>query len=61
MENNNLKKKNAPIASGLLLVIISITILDEEQALKYLCLLSGTLLLLVSVYLKTKEIKNNKN
>ncbi len=62
MENDNLKKKKGTglISSGLLLLIISITILKEEQTLKYIGLASSMILFILAIYLKYKSIRRHK-
>lgn len=61
MENDNLKKKKETglIASGLLFLIISITIPKEEHTLKYLGLASSMALFILAIYNKNKALKNN--
>ncbi|EIA09554.1 hypothetical protein [Flavobacterium frigoris] len=60
MKNDNLKKKKGTglIAIGSLLLIISITTLEEEQTLKYLGLASSIVLFILAIYHKTRTLKS---
>lgn len=60
MKNDNLKKKKGTglIAIGLLLLIISITTLEEEHTLKYLGLASSIVLFILAIYHKTRTLKS---
>ena len=60
MENEVLKKKKGITSLSGVLPLVIISILSEDQILKYLCLASAIILVALSYYKKHRKSKTTK-